>query len=158
MDVKIREAAHGDYQSLCKIYEELDEFHRLNHPELFVKPEDCARTTDYIDEIIDSDGKVLFVAEIDSEIVGFAECYIQRSSDFPVVKKREWIQLENIAVKKEYQKQHVGSALLRKVVQWAHSKSINRIELKVYSFNNNAAEFYADNSFKDLSKTMYLDL
>lgn len=158
MDIKIREAVINDYEILCEVYAELDKQHRLNHPELFIKPDDYARAKKYISENINDSNKALFVADVDSKVVGFAECYIQKSSNFPVIKKRKWIQLDNIAVKGEYQNYHVGSLLLKKVVEWAKSKQINRIELKVYSFNNNAIEFYSGKNFKDLNKTMYLDL
>jgi GNAT superfamily N-acetyltransferase len=61
-------------------------------------------------------------------------------------------------VKREYQNYHIGSLLLRRVVEWAKSKQINRIELKVYSFNTGAIEFYSGKGFKELNKTMYLNL
>ncbi|HYF81953.1 MAG TPA: GNAT family N-acetyltransferase [Clostridia bacterium] len=158
MEIKIREAIIDDYEDLCKIYAELDEHHRLNHPELFIKPDDYARAKEYISEIIDDINKALFVAELGSEIIGFAECYILKSSSFPVIKKREWIQLDNIAVRRNYQNCHIGSLLLQKVVEWAKFKEIDRVELKVYSFNKNAIEFYSGKGFKELNKTMYLNL
>ena len=95
---------------------------------------------------------------MNSEIVGFAECYILKSSNFPVIINRKWIQLDNIAVKRNYQNSHVGSLLLEKVIEWAKFKEVDRIELKVYSFNKNAIEFYSEKCFEDLSKTMYLNL
>ena len=158
MDIKIREVVINDYEDLCDIYAELDERHRVNHPELFIKPEGYARAKEYISEIIEDNNKALFVAEIQSKIIGFSECYILKSSNFPVLKKREWIQLDNIAVKRDYQNCHVGSLLLNRVVQWAKAKEISRIELKVYSFNKNAIEFYLGKNFKELNKTMYIDV
>ncbi|WP_088228921.1 GNAT family N-acetyltransferase [Desulfosporosinus sp. FKB] len=158
MDIKIREAEINDYEDLCEIYVELDEQHRLNHPELFKKPEDYGRAKEYISEIINDGNKTLFVAVVDSIVVAFAECCIQKSTDFPVIKKREWVQLDGIAVKKEYQNYQIGSLLLSKVIGWAKSKKIVRVELKVYSFNNSADKFYSRKGFKDLSKVMYLDL
>jgi len=158
MDIKIREAVLNDYVSLCEIYVELDEHHRMNHPELFIQPEDYARANEYISEMINDSKKALFVAEVDSNVVAFAECYIQTSSTFPVFRRREWVQLDGIAVKREYQNHHIGSLLLRKVVEWTKSKELKRIELKVYSFNKPAEEFYSEKGFKDLSKAMYVDL
>lgn len=157
MNIIIREATIDDYNDLCEIYSELDELHRLNHPELFIKPNGYVRTREYISELIKDNNKALFVADLNSKVIGFAECYIQKSSNFPVIKKREWVQLDNIAVKKEYQKYHVGSLLLDKVIEWSKRSKINRIELKVYSFNENAIEFYSHKGFKDLNKTMFLN-
>lgn len=158
MDIKIREAVFEDYEGLCEVYAELDEQHRLIHPELFIKPAVYGRAKEYITEMIKDNNKALFVAEVDSQVVGFAECYIQKSADFPVIKEREWIQLDGISVKREYQNCSIGSLLLNKVVEWANSIEVKRIELKVYSFNRQADEFYAGKGFKDLSKAMYLDL
>jgi ribosomal protein S18 acetylase RimI-like enzyme len=158
MEVTIRNATINDYEDLCIIYAELDELHRSNHPELFIKPDDYARAKEYITEIINDDSKVIFVAEVEAKLVGFAECYILKSSNFPVIKKREWVQLDNIAVKRNYQNYHIGSLLLKKVIEWSKSKEVNRIELKVYSFNNSAVEFYTNKGFQDLNKTMYLNL
>lgn len=158
MEIKIREAVINDYESLCEIYAELDKHHRLNHPELFIEPDDYARAKEYVLETINDNNKAIFVADIGSKVVGFAECYIQESSNFPVNKKRRWVQLDNISVVREYQNHQLGSLLLKKVIEWAKIKEISRIELKVYSFNKNAIEFYLAKKFKDLNKTMYLDL
>lgn len=158
MDIEIRNATINDYEGLCKIYDELDEFHRKNHPELFIKPYDHVRAKEYINEIISDDDKALFVAESQSEIIGFAECFTMKSSSFPVIKKREWVQLDNIAVKENYQRNQIGGLLYNKVVEWTRDKGIDRIELKVYLFNTNAINFYKNKGFEDLNKTMYLDL
>jgi diamine N-acetyltransferase len=158
MDIKIREAVIKDYEGLCEIYAELDEHHRLNHPELFIKPEDYPRAKEYVTETINDSNRALFVAEIDSKVVGFAECYIQKSSSFPVIRNRKWVQLDNISVKEEYRNYHIGSLLLKEVFHWAKCKEIYRVELKVYSFNKNAIEFYSGKGFEELNKTMYLNL
>ena len=98
------------------------------------------------------------MTDVDSNVVASAECNLQMSANFPVIKKREWVQLYGIAVKREYQNYHIGSLLLKRVVEWAKSKGVNRIELKVYSFNSEAEDFYVRKGFKELSKAMYLNL
>jgi diamine N-acetyltransferase len=158
MEISIRKATISDYEDLCIIYTELDELHRSNHPELFIKPDDYSRAKEYITEIINDDSKVIFVAEADAKVVGFAECCIMKSSNFPVLKKREWVQLDSIAVKRNYQNYHIGSLFLKEVIEWSKSKEVNRIELKVYSFNKGAVEFYTKKGFQDLNKTMFLNL
>ncbi len=158
MNIKIREGVISDYEGLCEVYVELDEQHRIKHPEIFIKPDDYARAKEYISESISDINKALFVADVDSKVIAFAECYIQKSSNFPVMKEREWIQLDGIAVKAGYQNHQIGSLLLEKVVEWAKIKGINRIELKVYSFNKSADKFYSRKGFKDLHKGMYLNL
>ncbi len=158
MNINIRNAEIRDYEDLCVIYEELDTYHRTNHPELFIKPEEASRAKEYILELLADEDSALFVAEAETGVVGFAECYVQRSSSFPVIRKRAWVQLDNISVKKEYQHCHIGSMLLSRVKEWAGEKGLDRIELKVYAFNKNAQDFYAGKGFQDLNKTMFLNL
>ena len=158
MEVIVRPAAIEDYEELCEIYKELDELHRLKHPEIFVEPEGTARTKEYIEAVINEDNSVLFVAEEGSKVIGFAECYIVEAKDFPVVRKRVWLQLDNIAVRTGCQNQHIGTLLFNKVIEWGKLKEMNRIELRVYTFNTSAIEFYSKNGFKEIHKGMYLDL
>lgn len=158
MTFKTRKATIEDYLDLLEIYTEVDELHKLHHPELFKKPEDAARARSYIEETLSSDAKSLFVAETEGRIIGFAECYIQKSSTFPVIREREWVQLDNIAVLKEYQHLHAGSLLLDAVIGWARDNGIARVELKVYAFNASARDFYVSRGFHPLIQSMYLDL
>lgn len=157
-EIILREAEIRDYEGLCQVYAELDEQHRAHHPELFIEPESCRRTKEYITGMINDEDKVLLVAVAKREIAGLAECYIQRSGDFPILRQREWVQLDGIGVKKEYQDRHIGSLLLEKAVDWAKKKGMDRIELKVYTFNEHADLFYEKKGFKDLSKSKYLNL
>lgn len=158
MTFMTRKARIEDYDELLGIYKEVDELHRVNHPELFRKPEDSARAWSYIEENLSNESKALFVVEISGTVIGFAECYIQKSSTFPVILEREWVQLDNIAILKEYQHLHAGSLLLHKVVDWAREKGISRVELKVYDFNSTARDFYRSKGFRTLIQSMYLDL
>ena len=154
----LRTAVIDDYKGLLELYTELDEFHRVNHPELFIRPEKDNRAMEYMSDLIKSNDKKLFVAEEGSNIIGLAECFIGKSTAFPIMKERQWVQLDSITVKRGFQHQNVGSLLLNEVIQWAKSKDIDRIELKAYSFNRNAIEFYTKNGFSDLAKIMFLNL
>jgi diamine N-acetyltransferase len=158
MGIAIRKATMDDYIGLCSIYSELDEFHRECHPELFVKPKIIGRAQEYISELINNDNTLLLVAKKDHEIVGLLEICITESSDFPVNKRRRWIQIDSLAVKSGAQNCNIGSLLLDKAKEWAKANNIDRIELKVYSLNLNAIQFYTRKGFSELSKSMFLDL
>ncbi|WP_278277492.1 GNAT family N-acetyltransferase [Sporobacter termitidis] len=94
----------------------------------------------------------------DREIVGLLEMCITESSDFPTMKSRRWSQIDSLVVKSGFQNCHIGPLLLEKAKEWSKSNNIDRIELKVYSFNLDATRFYTGKGFLELSKTMFLDL
>lgn len=158
MSVTIRKATMKDYVGLCSIYSELDEFHRANHPELFVQSPIPGRTREYLAELINQDDTLLLVAEKDHEIVGLLEGCISKPSDFPANKRRRWVQIDSLAVKSGVRNCKIGSLLLEQAKGWAKENSIDRIELKVYSFNANAIRFYEGKGFSEFSKAMFLDL
>lgn len=158
MSVVVRKATMEDYMGLRSIYSELDEFHRESHPELFVQPPIAGRTQEYIAGLINHGDTLLLVAEKDHEIVGLLESCITEPSDFPANKRRRWVQIDSLAVKSGVQNCNIGSLLLERVKEWAKKNNVDRIELKVYSFNTNAIRFYEGKGFSELSKTMFLDL
>lgn len=157
--ISTREAQTSDYRQLMEIYHELDELHRLRHPELFQLPAGgVSRDKAYMESYLHDKNKHIVVAEMNNAIVGFAEAFVMHAHPFPIFRKRLWVQLDNLAVKKEHQQHGVGTLLLKSIMKWAKSKGIRRIELQVYAFNNNAEAFYKKNGFQELHKSMYFNL
>jgi diamine N-acetyltransferase len=157
VNITIRAAEILDFEQMLEIYKELDEIHRLEHPELFKEPEGDSRPLEYVKNQIKDENKYLVVAELKNKIIGFAECFINESSSFPVIRKRSWVQLDTIAISKKHQNQGIGKLLLHSVMSWAKTRNIHRIELNVYSFNASAMEFYSKAGFKTISSKMYLE-
>ena len=158
MNIDTREAKVTDFHQMLEIYKELDEIHRVEYPEIFIEPEGGPRPLEYIQDQIEDDDKYLVLAELDSLIIGFAECAVMESSTFPVMKKRKWVELNSIVVLKDYQSKGVGKILLNCVSEWSRKKEINRIELKVFNFNSSASEFYLKADFKTMYSKMYLEM
>ena len=158
MSIILRSATLEDYNQLRVIYEELDELHRYEHPDLFQKPDGNARPVEYIKDLVLSKNKALIVAESDEVIIGFAECFVVSSGFFPVFKQRKWVHLDNIAIKREYQNKGIGKLLLNEIKLWAKTRNIRRVELMVYKFNKQAKHFYQNTGFNELTTTMYMDL
>ncbi|MBH0231474.1 GNAT family N-acetyltransferase [Halobacillus yeomjeoni] len=158
MDITLREARLADYQNMLELYKELDDMHRMEYPELFIEPEGEVRPFEYIQKQIEEDDKYLVVAETADRIIGFAECAVMESSSFPVLRKRKWVELNSLVVRKGDQGMGTGKMLLDRVVMWSRERKINRIELQVYTFNSGALDFYKKKGFQNLHSRMYLDV
>lgn len=157
MSINIRKCKYDDYEELSNLYLELDNIHSDKHPEIFVKQLKNPRTKEYLKKVLENDERCFFVAEKDNKIVGFIEGYICRAGIFQIYIQREWVQVDSIIVKNEYNNQHIGSLLLEEVKKWSIEHNINRIELMVFSFNKKAMRFYEKKGFRDLNKRMYLE-
>lgn len=150
----IRVATSEDFEGINKIYEQVDELHRLEFSNKFCKPKIPGRSIDYLKNLIDGDKSFLLVATYDDQVVGFTEAYILSAPDFPVMKKREWLRLDTIAVDKSFQHRGIGQALFDYLKNSAEVLGIKEIELGVYSFNKSAIKFYEKNGFKPMAITM----
>ena len=63
MDFSIRSARARDREALCKLFEELDELHRLERPDIFRKPYGARREASWLDQIMAGPDSVILVAE-----------------------------------------------------------------------------------------------
>jgi RimJ/RimL family protein N-acetyltransferase len=84
-----------------------------------------------------SDNSVYLVAEMDNRLVGSLSCTggkrraTRHSADFGMSVAREW------------RNQGIGTALLRRLIEWAEGTNvIRRLELEVYAHNAPALHLY----------------
>lgn len=151
----IRSAEKRDFNRINQLYEQVDQLHWEAHTEIFQEPTQKGRSDDYLLELIDKEGAFLLVAEKSNKIVGFAEAYIIKSPDYPILKKRSWFLIDSIAVDKDSRHMGIGQALYNKLESIAKKRNIKSIELKVYAFNKSAEAFYNKNDFSVRNKTMF---
>jgi GNAT superfamily N-acetyltransferase len=85
----------------------------------------------------------VFVAEIDSEIVGIALYYYRYSTW-----KGKTIHLEDLVVKESARGKNVGSALYQKVIEQGKKEGVRRIEWAVLDWNTPAIAFYKKSGAK----------
>ena len=153
-EVDVRAAGIEDFSRIKEIYEQVDAIHREAHPEWFIKPDKPGRSDEYLKALLDGEEGLLVVAERNRRVVGFAEAYIRRAPDFPVLKSRRWLLIDNIAVDRKNRRSGVGQKILRHLQERARALDIEEVELKVYSFNTGAADFYEKNGFREFSRTL----
>jgi GNAT superfamily N-acetyltransferase len=95
-----------------------------------------------------------YVAELDNEIIGMALFY-DRFSTW----KGKSIHLEDLIVKQNKRSLGVGKALYKKVLEYARSKKVKRVEWVVLDWNKNAIDFYIKSGAKVLEdwRTVQMD-
>ncbi|WP_010175583.1 GNAT family N-acetyltransferase [Bacillus coahuilensis] len=150
----IREGTIEDMKELLVIYRELDELHRLKHPELFTEGE--PRDLGYFLDLILDPKKLFLVAEEEGRLIGVAEGFILSKPAAGVQREITWLHIDNIAVLSEFQGRGVGRSLLTIMKAWAKDQGVFRIELVVYEFNEAARIFYEREGFCGLSRQLVL--
>jgi len=142
MDFSIRQAMEEDYAGLNALFVEIDEHHRKALPHVFRKPDGPARTRDFLSAILADQNAAIFVAEIQGRIIGLVHAYIRSIPEIPIRIPCRAGEIDNIVVKQEYRRHGVGKALMKIAHQWAGQMKLDRLELSVWDFNEEAQDFY----------------
>ena len=114
--MEIRRAKKEDIARLSDLLSQVLEIHAKLRPDLFM-----SGTTKYgkeqLEDMINDDGKPIYVAVINDYVVGYAMCQIRvpTSNMYPI----KVFHLDDLCVDEKYRKQGIGKALYQKVVETA---------------------------------------
>jgi GNAT superfamily N-acetyltransferase len=137
----IRKGNPEDMEAVLGLIQELADFEK--------EPDAVLVTVD--DLIRDGFGEVplfqVFVAEVDSEIVGIA-LYYYRFSTW----KGKTIHLEDLVVKDKMRGTGLGYALYSEIIKQAKKDKVRRIDWNVLDWNTPAIEFYEKSGAKVLDE------
>ncbi len=127
----IREALPSDYKRVLELIQELATFEN--------EPDAVAITVDDLIAGGTSEQPLFkcFVGEIAGRVEGIALCYFRFSTW-----KGKTVHLEDLIVTEKMRGLGLGKALYSRVLQYAHSQGVKRVEWVVLDWNTNAIHFY----------------
>jgi ribosomal protein S18 acetylase RimI-like enzyme len=138
----IRVARRDDYEGLCAISKELDDFHADALPRFFHRFDGPARSLEWFTEALESPDTLLLVAQHEGVIAGFLSALVRQNPDMPMFVPRRWLQVDNVAVLRAYRGMGIGRALMDEAHAWARAQGLADVELTVWEFNQDAIAFY----------------
>jgi len=152
-DTVIRKASTDDFEALCSLYRKLDQYHVEISPGNFKAFDEPVRPKELLlAKIYDAD-QVLFVAEHDTQLVGFSDAQLSSNPPYPMFKPRDFVLIDNIYVDPEMRGSGLATRLLAAVKERTRQKGLDAIQLKVYSGNLAATRFYEREGFARFSTT-----
>lgn len=138
----VRPATLGDYQALCALFEELDEFHRLARPDFFRRFDGPARTWEQVGQWLAGPGSTVLVAEDESEVVGLSLLLPRPSAPFAGAVPRKVVVIDNLVVRADSRDRGIGERLVAASMDWARGQGASHVELGVHAVNRHAWRFY----------------
>lgn len=137
--VAVRKATSADAQA---IREHVKRVLREPGVDIPLAPDELEE--EHLHEIAESDNSIVLVAEAQGQIIGILDCKGGRR------KAMRHVTSLSMSVRKEWQNQGVGTALLARAIKWAKaSGAVKRIELFVYARNMAAVHLYQKFGFKE---------
>ncbi len=153
LDIKIRKAHLDDYDSIKSLHQELSDLHIQWAPWNFVQV-NPSYNTEFYKEKLDDINTLFYVAEYDNQIIAYIIFQINHSEDIPILKKRSWLFIKDVVVTQSQKWKWVWSMLLKKWEEIAKEMNIWSIELSVWSFNDEAMDFYRKKWFETFTIKM----
>jgi ribosomal protein S18 acetylase RimI-like enzyme len=144
MDVLIRKASAKDLEEIQKLGRELMISELRFEPSYKEKWYFSKEGTKYLLKEIRGRNHICFVAESDSQLLGYASCKLITDDTARTVKRAE---LDNLVV-----------SLVSAFKQWAKTKEATKLNVNVNAHNTGAIDFYKDFGFKDYQLIMEADI
>ncbi len=145
----IRQAERTEYEALCVLFEELDEHHRLERPDLFRKPLSERRDRAVLDELIAKEDRTILVADEDGKsLLGLAVLSAKISPESVMRESRQYVELVELVVRPSTRRAGIGRALVEASKIWTQSRGLSELDVTALSFNMEAISFYRKIGFQ----------
>jgi GNAT superfamily N-acetyltransferase len=131
MRFKIRVAGANDCSEILKLIKELAVFEKQPNA-VILSEEELIKSA-----FSENPWVYVYVAEIDSKVVGMALYYY----GFSTWKGRS-LHLEDLIVNENYRKLGIGKALMNQILQLAKTEKVERMSWEVLDWNEPAIKFY----------------
>ena len=99
MSIFVRPATLGDYQALCALFEELDEFHRKARPDFFRSFDGPARSWEQVGRWLAGPASTVLVAEEGDELIGLSLLLPRPQPPFAGAVPRKVVVIDNLVVR-----------------------------------------------------------
>jgi GNAT superfamily N-acetyltransferase len=144
--VKLREWQRQDLDQIAELWFELathvnpmDGFYRISH-------DARKKYKNHLDRVFGDRNHVVFVANGDAGLIGFAMGRINKSPSVVVPEKVGYI--ENVFVRERGRAAGIGTALCTKLLGWFRKRGVRHVELFYQTENRGAATFWKKMGFK----------
>ncbi len=142
MDITIRTAEVGDYDTLNALYAEGVDAHAEALPDVFRRPDDSALSRDAFQTMLLDPANVLFVALCDRGVVGTLHVVEHTAPKHPLLCPRRYAFVSDVIVAARHRRRGVARALMVRAHDWARERGIAEVELNVWAFNRAALRLY----------------
>ena len=151
--ITIASAKNSDYEDFLDIFGIVEEQHRLALPRKYTKP-DILFTQEEYQHLIKQKKHQIFMAKSGEESVWILLAEIKYAPNKPTLKKRMYVDIDTICIRPEWRGRGIGKMLLETIEIWTKEKWVHDIQLNVWSFNQEALEFYEKNEYIIVSSLM----
>ncbi|MCR5670578.1 MAG: GNAT family N-acetyltransferase [Butyrivibrio sp.] len=151
--MEIRFAKENELDRVNELRKQVNDLHVEGKPDVF-KPGFGEELRDYIHDIWNDPNKEIVVADNGETLCGFAILNHIIRPENPFMKERDFIDVDEFCVDKDFRRQGIASELISFIKAYARKQGFSRIELNMWEFNQDALAFYEAAGFKTFRRYM----
>jgi GNAT superfamily N-acetyltransferase len=146
-----------DPETIAKLNRVVQEKHRKLFPNSF-KEYDYMSALQAIKSFLDREESLSFIIYFQEEPIGYATVFERRYEENPFRRSYTSIVIDQMCVKREFQRKGVGSRLIYTIRDFAKQKGIDKLELSVWNQNEESKSFYIRMGFRTMIEYMRMEL
>ena len=157
MRCRVRLADPTDYHPACRLYGEADALHARGRPERFRLTDQPARSRRLFDAHLDDADQALFLAEVNSVVVGLVRVQVHErleSPDVPALAPQRYAMVQELVVAQANQRRGIATRLMTEAHRWARDRGVTEVGLSVYEFNQAALRLYRKLGYSTVSRRL----
>jgi len=149
----VRPAASDDLDAVVELWAELVDYHQEIDPRFWERsPEGKRIYRGWAQETIEDEERLLLVAEVAGEIVGYSHAYL-RESPPPMVDRTAGL-IADLAVTERFKRRGIGRLLAEATLEWFDEKGTDGAMLSAAVLNDEACGFWRAVGFEPLFYNM----
>lgn len=141
--MRYRQATAADLLDICALGEEVNAIHHRAFPDVFAGPGAHDRDAAYWLSSLEKESATTFVAEEDSNLLGFVNVSIVDESH-SLLQPMRFGRVGSVCVTKDRRGQGIGPALMRLAQDWVSQHGGVEVRLNVWAFNAHALHLYEE--------------
>ena len=139
--MKIRRACKKDIEAINRLLIQVLNIHHEARADIF-KGNAKKYTDRELFSLFENDEKPIFVAEEESEVLGYAFCQFVRHEKSNILTDVKTLYIDDLCVDENSRGKHIGTALYDFVKAYAKEQGCYNVTLNVWQKNQNALKFY----------------
>ena len=145
--MEIRFAKGQDVPGIIKLLQQVGRVHHEGRPDLFRSNAQKYGPSQVLEMLGKSDTPI-FVAVEGEQVLGYGFCMIEQYQQHSVMNDRITLYIDDLCVLEECRGKHVGSAIYKKILEYAKWRGCYNVALNVWSCNEGAMKFYENMGLK----------
>lgn len=157
MDITIRKANKGDYESSLSLFRQVHELHVCERPDLYSE-NSTPVSKEFFESQLNDVKQHIFVATIGNEIVGVVVMKEEEITKNEFVKARRILFINSLCITEAQRNKGIGQRVMKYVFDFGRSLKVDSIELGVSEKNPYAIKFYESIGMTTKSRKMEIIL